>query len=337
MKKYLTIALFVFTTSAIAQTEMNFERYLIAGDQSSEIIGDYFSPAIQGMSNISSTSWYNTAEVHSRFGFNLTVNATGAMVPSSSHVFDVSKYNNLIVQDNNTKLSTISGSDDYNYVIGASHSGLTYNDDLHNSSFKAPTGANLGDKTMVPSVMIQAGMGIGWGTEINVRYVPNIGTEDFSANLLGFAVKHDVSQYLPFEDKVPVYLSVLAGYTNMKGSWTLNADDSQWDGKDQITKFDVVSYTFQLIASTNIPIINFYGGVGYNIANSSYKMNGEYIVNYNEGPKIYTNPASKDYSNNNFNATIGTKLSLGFFEIFGDYSYRGEYNTVSVGLAISFN
>ena len=105
--------------------------------------------------------------------------------------------------------------------------------------------------------------------------------------------------------------------------------------------FELRSYTAQAIASLNFPIINIYGGVGYSSGTSKFVMNGSYKgeYTYTEGNQSYTyseplSPPNMDFDTSGFTTTIGARLSLGFFKIFGSYTLQ-EYSTVNAGIAIS--
>jgi|LGOV01.1.fsa_nt_gb hypothetical protein len=340
MKKLLPLVLVLLTINTYAQ-DLNFERYLISGnEQSSLIMKDYLNPVMVGMMNASASSWYSTAETHKRFGFDLTFNATIAMIPDSDKSFDASKYTNIIFSGDATSMPTIVGSSDETPSMTASfiHEGQRLRFDPANP-LNAPNGIGL-STAFAPMPMIQAGLGIGWGTEIKFRFVPNSGTNNFEAGMWGIALQHDIFQYIPFEGKIPVHLSVLGGYTSSNATWTFKTDDSQWDGSNQHTDFKVETYSFQLLASTNIPIINAYAGVGYNSSKATYDMKGDYLIDYlddnnNTVTVTYTNPAAESWKSTGFNATFGARLSLGFFKLFADYTFK-EYNTATVGFAFSF-
>jgi len=207
---------------------------------------------------------------------------------------------------------------------------------------EAPTGAGLGTN-VTPNAVFQGGIGIGWGTDVRVRFMPKVGNSTFKAGSWGLAIQHDISQYIPFEGKVPVFVSALVGYTSSYGTWTFdNPDDYAWEGDNQMTDFDSQAWAFQLIASTNFPLINFYGGVGYNLAKGAYQMNGTYEVEYanvnnssDTITRVYENPAKGEYTVNGFNTTLGAKLSLGAFKLFADYSFK-SYNVLTLGMAVSF-
>jgi hypothetical protein len=328
MKKVYTFLLALISFSAFSQeSHLNYERYLIAGDEAPMIIKDYLNPAMVGMMNTASSGWYSTAETHKRFGFDITVNLMGAFVPDSDLNFDISKYNNITVDGGQEMMPTIFGTKKESPSISSS----SFNPAI---PLNAPNGIGL-SKPIAPNAMIQAGLGIGWGTEIKFRYVPNSGKDGFKANTWGVAIQHDVFQYIPGNEAIPIHISVIGGYTKSKATWTFNDEDNQWDGSNQHTDFEVQNYSFQLLASTNIPIINAYGGIGYNSSKSSYKMYGEYIIDDGKDPYTLNDPASGDWESSGFTATVGARLSIAFFKIFADYTFK-EYNTVTAGIAFSF-
>jgi hypothetical protein len=98
------------------------------------------------------------------------------------------------------------------------------------------------------------------------------------------------------------------------------------------------SYTVQALASLNFPIINIYGGFGYIGGSSSLDIAGRYELQYSDGVTSYTrilnNPINLDYDISGFTTTIGARLSVGFFKIFGSYTLQ-EYNTLNAGISFS--
>ena len=105
------------------------------------------------------------------------------------------------------------------------------------------------------------------------------------------------------------------------------------------------TWTVQAIASLDFKVITLYGSVGYNNGKSSVRMKGDYTLTYDledeNGNVIGTidesisDPISLDFQASGMRATLGTRLNIGFFKIFADYTLQ-EYNTVSAGIAFSF-
>jgi hypothetical protein len=135
---------------------------------------------------------------------------------------------------------------------------------------------------------------------------------------------------------------LLAAYTKMNvtyGIEDVNSGDLTINNGG--AEFDLKAFTVQAIASLNFPIINLYGGFGYNSGSSSLSMKGTYQGNYNYSinGQQYTETIALSTPDLSFNAsglstTVGARLSLGFFKIFGSYTLQ-EYNTLNAGIAIS--
>jgi len=104
------------------------------------------------------------------------------------------------------------------------------------------------------------------------------------------------------------------------------------------TEFKLNSYTFQALASLNFPIINVYGGFGYVSGSSNLSLSGRYELEYSNGvnsfTKVLNNPLDLDYDVSGFSTTIGARLGLGFFKIFGSYTLQ-EYSTANLGVAFT--
>ena len=61
--------------------------------------------------------------------------------------------------------------------------------------------------------MLQAGIGLPLKTEVDFRYSPEIKLKSFNLGLMGIGLKHDLLQWIPVLNKVPIDLSVMAGHT----------------------------------------------------------------------------------------------------------------------------
>ena len=81
--------------------------------------------------------------------------------------------------------------------------------------------------------------------------------------------------------------------------------------------------------------------MGYDKGSSTLKLNGTYKLDYtfeNTSSTVtesVTDPINMDFDTSSMRATLGARLNIGFFKIFGDYSIK-EFNTVSAGIAFSF-
>ena len=127
----------------------------------------------------------------------------------------------------------------------------------------------------------------------------------------------------------------------MTVDYGFNIDTPNLTVVDGLTEFDLSAFTAQAIASFNLPFISVYGGLGYSSGNSSYNMSGTYTGTFTEpitNTTVTENlnvPGALDFESSGFTTTIGARLSLAFFKIYGSYTIQ-EYNTANLGIAFSF-
>jgi hypothetical protein len=139
----------------------------------------------------------------------------------------------------------------------------------------------------------------------------------------------------------------LAAFTSLNATYTIDNEDftDNVSVNNGEADFRLNTYTIQAIGSLDFKIITFYGSLGYNGGKTIAKMKGDYTLTYDledsNGNVVGTvnesisDPLNLGFDINGMRATLGTRLNLGFFKIFADYSFQ-EFNTVSAGIALSF-
>ena len=189
LKTAKPLALFLLISSfSFGQGSGNISDFLLGGPEDAEtMLNNYMAPALKGWGMGYNNGWYNTAKPHESLGFDLTVTTNFAYVPTEQQVFG------FVPQDYNfTRLS--SGSDPNLPTVagGTATSQLivaydTLGQTLELANYGAIDG--VGDelpafKNTVPSVVLQAGLGIVKGTELKVRWMPEINQDDLSLSLI---------------------------------------------------------------------------------------------------------------------------------------------------------
>lgn len=323
----------------IPAKSQDLELLLLAKDDAGLLMKNYISPVMSGMMYSLNNGWYHTAKTHKKLGFDITIEANAAIVPSNAKTFNfnTADYKYLTLESGSNTMSTVMGSENTSEISVR----IPEANDYKVATFILPDG--IGDDlplNAVPSPMIQASVGIPFDTDIIIRFLPKVNTDDVKGNLIGFGIKHNVMQYLGPLDKLPLNVALLIGYTNMNATYDLK-NSSGLAGVDQAVAFKLNAYTFQAIASIDLPIISVYGGVGYDKGTSTLKLKGTYELEYtmensNETVKeSVKDPLNMDFDANGVRGTLGARLNIGFFKLFADYTVK-EYNTVSAGIAFSF-
>ncbi|RCS26616.1 hypothetical protein DUT90_12770 [Polaribacter sp. WD7] len=343
MKKCIALFLSFFAFSLHTKAQEGFENILLADpSDSKKLLQAYFAPGMEGFINAMNSGWYHTAKVHKPFGFDISIGASGAAIPSDRDSFDIAALGLVSVSSTSTTSPTFSGSDNgAQFRVQRNIRGENVTAD-----FTAPGGVNL-PANLVPAPAVQLNVGLPGKFEVMARFIPDISfgddQDESSLNMFGIGLKKEITNWFGPLDKTPLHVSLLAAYTSMTVSYGI-ADITTGPIRTQaaLAEFDLSAFTVQAIASLNFPIINIYGGFGYNSGNSSYNMTGRYTGVFDTGfpapndtvEETLIVPSDLDFESNGVAATIGARLSLGFFKIYGSYSLQ-EYNTANLGVAIS--
>ncbi|GGD70586.1 hypothetical protein GCM10011412_05260 [Maribacter cobaltidurans] len=317
----------------------DFNDLFAAGVEDAEqFTTDYLEPLSESAIYNFSTGWYNTADAKPLGGFEISIigNITGFKNKSDKKVFilDPNDYQNLdfvnnpgVAREVSTALGDISGVDVY---VEGQVAGATVR-----QTFELPSGLSGEGLDFVPSGYVQASVGLIKGTEIKARFLPKIDTEGASVGLIGFGLQHDFTKLLPADKILPVAISAVIGYTKVNGDYDLT-DVNLVQGNDQRIEANINTWAFNAVVSTKLPIINFYGGLGYVTGKSVTDVLGTYEVS--AGPfasETYEDPFSITKKVSGVTGNIGTKLKLGFFRLNADYTL-GEFNTLTVGVNFGF-
>ena len=332
MKNYLlTLIVTACTLSAYSQDD-GFEAIVKAGRaDANTLMGAYIAPAMEGLVYSMSGGWYHTAKTHKQLGFDITIGFNGAIVPSEKEIFSLESLNFQNQYNASSDLTpTVAGN--------ATPSEVTFNTSEGDVTFTMPEGVKDDlPINAVPAPAIQASLGVFKGTDLMVRFVPEVGSDNVKGKLFGAGFKHNIMQYFGPLDNLPLNVAVVGAFTTKNVDYDIQAE-STIDGSNQAAEFKLNSYTVQGVASLDFPIVTVYGGLGFTGGKSELNVLGtyEYATNgsaTNNG--TITNPIMLSYNPSSVRASLGARLNLAFFKIFADYTVQ-EYSNVSAGIAFSF-
>ncbi len=341
--KIIVLSVLFFTViiyKADAQST-NFDAFLKAGsDDASLLVKNYMEPMVVGFSYGMSNSWYNTAKTHKTLGLDLTITANLTSVPTSKQffTFNPSDYANVTSTGETDQIPTIMGPEEDNGALLT----FSYPDENTGEIIRgtfAPAGIGIKEQfgfNVVPSPMVQLGVGTFKNTDIIIRYTPEITYGDFKTSVFGMGIKHDIKQWIPGLKKVPIDISILGAFSGFDNKFDMSG--LELDGENQQSVFNINNWTVQGIVSKKISILTLYGAFGYSSVTSSLKMNGTYIIEDDIDPALtisVTDPIDITYYENSWRATGGLRIKLAFFTLHGDYTWQ-EYPIVSAGFGLSF-
>lgn len=333
MKRILFFLFMGFTACGFAQSNIN--DLLAAGIEDAEqYTNDYLAPALEATIYNLGGSWYNTADAKPLGGFEISIVGNlaffGNKDDKKAFVLNTADYENLQFTDGSISktVSTALGDIEGVQVFVEDESGL------ERADFELPSGLASEDINFIPSGFIQASVGLIKGTEVKARFLPKIDTDDVSFSLFGVGLQHEFTKHLPADKMLPIAISAVIGYTQLNGEYDLTST-SVVDGSNQRLDTKIKTWNFQAVVSTRLPIINFYGGLGYLSGTSETNVLGTYVVTSGPLQTTYVDPFSVSADASGVIANVGTKLKLGFFRINADYSL-GEFNRFTFGVNFGF-
>jgi hypothetical protein len=334
MKNSILIFICIFTFIFNTKAQDGFEGYLLAdSNDRTKLIEAYISPAMKGLVRGMNNGWYHTAKVHKTLGFDISIGLNASLVPEEDEMFNLSgltSINNL--NGGNITAATVAGSENVTPLttVNITEGGINYT-----TTFNAPGGVKESlPLSAVPTPAVQLSLGLPSKFEISLRLVPEVGSDNVKGSLIGVGLKKEITDWFGPIGKTPLHVSLLAAYTTMNVDYDIENNETVTI-QNGAAEFKLNSYTVQAIASLNFPIINIYGGIGYGSGESTLKMLGDYTLKYGIQSRTISDPINSKFNADGMRTTIGTRLSLGFFKIFGSYTLQ-EYNTANLGIAFSF-
>ncbi|QLE00208.1 hypothetical protein HX109_01005 [Galbibacter sp. BG1] len=339
MKKLSMLAMAVATFCATtAKAQDSFDALLAAGvDDAQRFTNDFLAPGTDALMYGINNGWYNTAKVKPLLGFEISVMANAGVIKDDQKEFwmDTNDYENVsFVQGPAAQnVGTVLGENDPTVLVE-----VTYDDPIFGNEsveLELPNGLAAEGLSFLPTAFLQGSIGLSFGTEFKARFIPKINAEDTKIGMYGFGLQHEFTHWLPADKLLPVAISGLISYTHLDGEYDFT-DTSGIDGENQRLENSTNTWLFQAIASTKLPIINFYGGIGYLSGKSESDILGTYIVT--DGilqSEAIVDPYSVSSSVSGVRGTFGTRLKLGFFRFNADYTFA-EYDSFSVGLNFGF-
>jgi hypothetical protein len=349
-KRVRVTLIYLFFASSVVFSQFDNIDFLRGGiEDGVKLTKAYAAPWANAFGAGLNGSWYNTAKPHALGGFDITASVNVGFVPSSDNTFDIA----------GLKLTKLTGAGSAPTVAGPDNSGpsLTYSESgITVASFNTPPGTDWG---LIPVPMAQVGIGLPLGTELKVRFIPEIDIEDGDISLWGIGLMHSIIQYFPGEEVLPFDVSIFGGFTKLTANVPLGLKPKAGapsnyvtynpavDFNNQIMNTTIEGWNISAIGSFNLPVISFYGGLGYSKSSTRINLSGNYplpginpAISTTEGVyedkgvvKNFPEIAIDNFSG--LRANIGFRLKLAFFTIHADYT-RANYNVVSAGLGISF-
>ena len=308
MKKIFAILFFLSLQTAVAQnTEIK---------EVEKLVTNYISPLAHALGAGLNNAWWTTAKPHKKLGFDISLSITPIIIPDADKSFSIGNEGSFT----GGKTATIFG--------GLSEGGTV---NYGNHSITMPNGLGIG---FIATPMLQAGIGLPPKTEINFRYSPEFKTKYFNLELMGIGVKHDLLQWIPVLNKLPIDLSVMAGHTRL---------NTGFDIQDQGVDLNVKATTINILLSKKVALLTAFAGIGYNHTSSNIdirldEQNTSFLNSINDLTNINLSELTTiEFENHtDLKANIGARLQLTLLTINASYSVtQSGYKLYTAGVGVS--
>ena len=165
--------------------------------------------------------------------------------------------------------------------------------------------------SLLPMAVPQLNIGSVWGTELSVRYLPQVTIGKYgSVNMWGIGIKHGITSH--FKNS-PVDAAVQFSYQSLK------VNDSK--GRDMVS---ATSFSSSLQFSKELSIFTIYTGIQYESTSIDANVNS----NGTDSRMSFNNQ-------NKIRGVMGLNVKLGPVNVNGDYTI-GKSNSISAGFGFAF-
>ena len=319
------------------------------------LVGGYITPIAEDFGGLISNGWYNTGANHKRFGFDLSIAINAVSANSASKYYSINALQG-VAYNGTQPTSSGAGKAPTAYGPESEFPSFNFNSGPNNLiPFYGPSGGNISKDVPIGSIAvptIQAGIGLFANTDLRFRFTPEITINKTALKSWGVGLLHDIKQHIPGIKMAPISLSLLLAYsqmtatTDLGGVYYTQSSGNSFSGQEGLG--ETKSYTAQILISKTIPVLTFYGGIGYNSATTTYAINGSYYVDkaYTDlsvpgitlpSPVKLVDPFKQDFSVGGIRFTGGIRFKFGPVFLNTDYTYFNSKGLYTMGFGFTIH
>lgn len=292
----------------------------------------YVSPVAEGLGYTLHSGMVEDASAHGQLGFDFGVRVMGSWVPDAKKTFEPVlppvEFEGTTYQEG-SYLRAVGGGDLLTPTAAGADPGIVmepagqYRQDLIDAGqdpddpeFQVlfPDGQDI---PAVPFVMLQAGLGIGFNTEVTLRAIPTVkpSADVGEVSAFGLGAKHEIGGWFP--TPLPIDVSLLAGFQNV------NVGDY----------LDASSTTIGLAVGRGLGPLDVFGTVEsvHPSVDVAYTIDNPDLPDSVNGTEVRFSPDLG--SETRFG--VGANLQLLILNVSALYTL-GDYNVASVKAGVSF-
>ena len=255
-----------------AQSDQSDQELLI---QDMLLIADNFAaPGAEAAAIQSSAGWFSSAKYLGKWKVEISVHGNAVFVPGSKQTKLAANNDFSILNirgSSNALLPTVFGGD-----TDVVFEGEFLNQEF---SFDAIDGLN---KDVIIHPFPQVTVGLPYGTEVALRYVPRVPINDVGVSTSGIGLKHNFAQYFKYSRPDDFQMAAVLTYSNINIDYAYEPIQINASGINvlELNRIDVEAdlWLLQALASKLYGNFEVFGAVGVTNSNFDYSMGGDGIL-----------------------------------------------------------
>lgn len=267
MKKSKLFLLCIFLSFSFVAKAQDSERNMIINDLLF-ISENFAAPAAKGAAFQGSAGWFISAAPLKPWDFRVSVHANALFIPAEEKVFNVSNEDletlRIVGAESATVPTAFGGESDVQFE--GEYLTIPFR-------FQAFTGVNM---EMIPHAFGQVAIGFPGGSEVTLRYMPEITIDNVNAKTYGAGVKHSISQYFPYNYPHRFQLAAGVAYSKFFVNYNYPAVNIEIATLETIdVNADI--FVFEVMGSKLLGAGNFelFGAVGVVNTAFQYELGGD--------------------------------------------------------------
>lgn len=218
MKKnllFLPAVIFFFVINPTSAQNNDVDRFVA---DMITIADDFAAPGVEGAALQSSAGWFASAKDLNDWEFEISLHGNGLFIPDSKQktVFRNEDFSVVRVRGASQEvLPTVFGAATDVVFEGE----LSLGGQSEAFQFDAIDGFQIG--TLIHP-FVQATVGLPYGTDVAVRYLPFITLNDVGFSTFGVGLKHNFNQYNKFSQPEDFQFAAVVSYSNFRADYTFS-------------------------------------------------------------------------------------------------------------------
>jgi hypothetical protein len=288
------------------------------------LIADNFgTPAAEAAAIQSSAGWFSSARDLGEWKVEISVHGNAVFIPGSKQTKLASNkdFNILNIQGStNALLPTVFGGDT-DVVFEGELIGQEF-------SFDAIDGLN---KEVVIHPFPQVTVGLPYGTEVALRFVPRVTINDVGVSTTGIGLKHNFAQYFKYSRPDDFQVAAVVTYSNINIDYEYTPIEISASGSKvlELNRIDVKAdlWLLQGLVSKLYGDFEVFGAMGVTSSNFDYSMGGGGSLL----PTLNDELGALGGNDVKFKADLGFNYYIGNFKISSAFT-AGSFFNANLGL-----